>query len=127
MTKDDTDGARTGDFPDKKYADPRKSRTIRFSDSEWNQVETAANEQGIPAAQFVRDAALSATHGKSVEDVGTLPPGLVKLIETTYRYAYILATLKRDELIRSRRGDEMEELVRAARESQSLLLNQPSE
>ena len=44
MTKDDPIGADTDANPDKKPSAPRKSRTIRFSDSEWAQVETAANQ-----------------------------------------------------------------------------------
>lgn len=127
MTKDDPNGAETGENPDRKSAGPRKSRTIRFSDSEWNRIESTANEHGIPAAEFIRDAALGVATGKSEEDSGIIPPGIAALIESTYRYAYILATLKRNELIRERRADEVDEIVQAARESQALLMNQASE
>ena len=127
MTKDDPSGANAGTNPDRKPAAPRRSHTIRFSDSEWNRVETAANAQAIPAAEFVRDAALSLAGGKSGEDSGNISPGIVSLVESTYRYAYILATLKRNEMIREQRGNEVNEMVRAARESQSVLLNQASQ
>ena len=40
------------------------------------------------------------------------------LIERTFRYVYMLATLKRDELVRDGRGDEAEKLIAAAREVQ---------
>ena len=39
----------------------------------------------------------------------------------TFRFTYMLATHKRDELSRDWRGDEMEKLVKAARELQDLL------
>ena len=39
----------------------------------------------------------------------------------TFRYTYMLATHKRDELIRDGRGDGMENLVKAAGELQDLL------
>ena len=45
--------------------DPRRSRTIRFSDSEWQLVEDAALRQGIPASQLVRAVTLAAA-----EDAG---------------------------------------------------------
>ena len=127
MTKDDTDDARTGDIPDKQSAGPRKSRTIRFSDSEWNRVETAANEQGISTAEFVRNAAICVADVKPQEQSGKISPGLIALIESTYRYTYFLSTLKRDELIREQRSAEVDDMVQAARASQSLLLNKTSD
>lgn len=127
MTKDHPNPAKTDTNPDKKPGGPRKSHTIRFSDLEWSQVETAANEQGIPAAEFVRYAALRLAGGKFGEDSGVLPPGIIALIESTYRYSYILATLKRNELIRERRGDEVNDMVKAARQAQALLLKQASD
>ena len=127
MTMDDPSSAKNHPNADTIRSGPRKSRTIRFSDSEWAQVETTAKDQGIPAAEFVRDAALHATARASGNDSGQISPGIIALIESTYRYAYILATLKRSELMSERRGDEVDEVVRAARESQALLLNRTSE
>ena len=126
MTNDDPVGDNTATNPHKNTAAPRKSRTVRFSDSEWKQVETAAKERAMPAAQFVRRAALRLSGTDPTPDSANLPPEIVALIESTYRYAYIAATLKRDELIREQRGDEVNAVVRAARESQTLLLNQAS-
>ena len=39
----------------------------------------------------------------------------------------MLATLKRDELVRDGHGDEMEKLIKAARELQESLTNQTSD
>ena len=43
------------------------------------------------------------------------------LIERTFRYTWMLATQKRDELIREGRGEEMEKLAKAAQELQGQL------
>ena len=127
MTKYTPGAAQTGTNPDKKTTDPRKSRTIRFSDSEWKQVETAAKQRAMSVAQFVRRTALRLSGTDPAPDSATLSPEIVALIQSTYRYAYITATLKRDELIREQRGDEVNAVVQAARESQALLLNQAAE
>lgn len=111
----------------KHAADPRTPRAIRFSEAEWERVRTAAAKRGISFGSFVREAAMTVAGADSVEDSGQLPPGLVALIEGTYRYTYILATLKREELIREQRGVEVENLVEAARKSQDLLLDRVSE
>ena len=124
MTKNTPGAARTGTNPDKNTTDPRKSRTIRFSDSEWKRVETAAKKQAMSVAQFVRRAALRLSGTDPAPDSANLSPEIVALIQSTYRYAYIAATLKRDELIREQRGDEVNAVVQAARESQALLLKQ---
>ena len=50
-----------------------------------------------------------AIHWMKVSDTGT------------FRFTYMLATHKRDELSRDWRGDEMEKLAKAARELQDLL------
>ena len=42
---------------EEKRSDARSPRSIRFSDSEWERVETAADGRGIAAAEFVRHAA----------------------------------------------------------------------
>ena len=80
----------------------------------------------MASAEFVRDAALSLAGGISEKESATIPPGIIPLIQSTYRYAYILATLERNEMIRERRGDEVDKLVLAARESQALLFHQDS-
>ena len=37
----------------------RTPRTIRFSESEWKRIKTAATERAISVGGFVRDAALA--------------------------------------------------------------------
>ena len=81
----------------------------------------------MASAEFVRDAALSVADGKSVDDLGKITPGIVTLIESTFRSAYFVATPKRDELTRERREDEVDEMVQAGRDVQALLLNRVSE
>ena len=43
------------------------------------------------------------------------------LVERTFRYAYVLATLKRDEMIATGRGDEIEALAETVRELENSL------
>ena len=76
----------------------------------------------MPAAEYVRMAALDAAEGKSA----AIPPGIVALIERIYRSTYIVATLKRDEMLRAGRDDEMEEMIKAARETQATILEEAS-
>lgn len=56
----------------------RTPRAIRFSDPEWERVETAAKRRGITPAQFVRDAVLAATESQ----VGSFPPEITAQIES---------------------------------------------
>ena len=93
--------------------DYRRSRTIRFSDSEWRLVEDAAMRQGISASQLVRAATLAAAGerlDRPAEDA--VPPGYLTLIEDIYRGVYLLATLRGQELIREKRKDELDSIVK---------------
>ena len=119
MTKPDPHEPETGGASLDKPADVRKPRGIRFSDSEWEEVRTAAERNDVPVAEFVRERILNIARGLAAADI---PADLVSLIERTFRYTYMLATLRREELIRDGRGDEMEKLVKAARELQDALL-----
>ena len=97
----------------------RIKRTVRFSDPEWKQVRESAESLGITPSEYVRNAALNAIHGgvSRGENAG-ISPALVEIIRLTHRSAYILSTLKRDEMIRDGRAREMDEMVRAARNAQ---------
>ena len=106
-TGDDTD-------PEAKQSQARVSRTIRFSDPEWERVEIAAKRRGATAAEFIRNAALVAAGSES----GTFPPGIAAQIERIYRGVYLLATLKRDEMKRDGHREELDRITNAARESQ---------
>ena len=116
MSEDDGYLVGAGAKPDHKRGDARRSRTIRFSDREWELVENAAAERGIPAAEYVRTAALDAAEGRIV----ALSAEIVETIRRIYRHTYIVSTLKRDEMIREGRDDEMETAMGSARESQAL-------
>ena len=94
-------------------------RTIRFYDRDWVRIETAAVRRGMTAAELVRTAAIAA-----VAD-GPAPAGsgdeTNAQFDQMFRYVYILATALRNEMLRDGRGEEMEELIRAAGELQDEL------
>ena len=110
-------GAGTG--PEEKQSHARTSRTIRFSDSEWERVEIAARRSGATAAEFIRNAALATTESGSE----SYPPEISAQIERIYRGVYLLATLKRDEMLHEGRQEELDRITKSARESQVSLLN----
>ena len=64
MSEEGGNPAAGGLEPQEKRGDTRKSKTVRFSDPEWEIVEKAAARRGIPAAEYVRTAALDAAEGK---------------------------------------------------------------
>ena len=102
----------------------RTSRTIRFSDREWEQISHAAARHDMnSAAEFVRNAAVTMAKDDSLLSRGALSPGVVQMIEHTFRGVLFLSSLKRDELISEGRQDEVESMVRAGREAQSKLLS----
>ena len=102
-------------------SDARRTRGIRFSDPEWKEVKTAAERHDIPAAEFVRERILEIARAGSVTNSSTVPAQLTPLIERTFRYAYVLATLKRDEMIAAGRGDEIDALAETVRELENSL------
>lgn len=65
----------------------------------------AAGEHRIPSAESA-----------------AVPRGIIGLLEQTHRSVYILLALKRDEMIRQGRGNEMDKMIEAARKVQSVLL-----
>ena len=115
----------TGDDtnPEEKQSHARVSRTIRFSDPEWERVEIAARRRGATAAEFIRNAALAATENES----GTFPPGIAAQIERIYRGVYLLATLKRGEMLRDGKQEEFERIRKDARDSQDSIMKNASE
>ncbi len=95
---------RAGDF--------RRSRIIRFSDSEWQLVEDAALRQGIPASQLVRTVTLAAAEERLDRPArAAIPPGYLALIEDIYRGVYLLTTLRGQELLRDEHKFELDEIV----------------
>ena len=116
-------GVKSGDSKDGDRRARRTKRSIRFSDPEWRQVETAAAERGITPSDYVRSAVLGAAAGTSTGVSGGLSPALEELFKLTHRSVYILSTLKRNEMVREGRAGEMDEVVREARKAQVELLS----
>ena len=117
MARNDRKNAGTGNRTGENRGAARRSHSIRFADSEWNLIERAAARQGVSAGEFVRSGALAAAEGRLAEaPPAALTPGHLALIETTWRMAYVLATLNRERLLAAGRGEDLEELVAEARE-----------
>ena len=114
MTEDPSPGSEPSPVRDEKQADPRKSRTVRFTDSEWEEVKAAADEHGLPAAEFVRDRILDLARNPPAAGSVTIPANLLPLIERTFRYTYMLAIRMRDDMTEGGRAKEMEKLVKDA-------------
>jgi len=92
----------------------RTPRSIRFNDLEWERIEAFAEQRGVTAAEFVRFAALAVIEAGAGAGDGRLAP----LIERTFRYAYIMATNMRAEMLAAGRSEDLESLIREAREVQ---------
>ena len=97
----------------------RVPRSIRFSDSEWKLIERVAKERGMAAAELVRHVSVGIATGKFTEDSsGEFPTSLPKIfqqVERIYNGVYMLATLKRDEMLREGRQDELDRVINDAR------------
>ena len=127
MTQNNLTSADTDTDASRKRGDVRTSRTIRFSDPEWEIVEEAASRRGGSPAEFVRNAALVAAAADNAGTVpGVLPPGFLELIKRIYLGTYMLSTFKREEMIHEGRGEELDRTVQAARDIQAFLLNDTS-
>ena len=121
MSEDTRNEAAGGDSGAEKAGDARKTRGIRFSESEWEEVKNAAAAHEMPAAEFVREKVLAlARHPESADPV-PVPASMAPLIERMFRYTWFLATEKRDEMIRGGREKELERLVAEARAFQESL------
>ena len=95
--------------------DARRNRTIRFSDSEWEEVRRAALLQETPPAEFVRETILALARHPDSAVSGAVAPSLAPLIERMFRYSWFLATEKRDAMVREGREDEVDALVAEGR------------
>ena len=112
----------------KAASDARRPRSIRFSESEWTLVERAAARHGIPAGELVRGGALAlAEHRLGEAPPATVSPGHLALIETTWRMVYVLATLNRDRMLEDRRGEELDDIIAAARTTMRETMNEGPE
>ena len=109
-----------------KRTEPRAPRSIRFSDSEWSAIETEAAARGMTAAELARHAALSLATRQFPTNPATFPPEIAAQIERIYRGVYLLSTLKRDEIIREGRQEDLERISEAASESQDVIRHEVS-
>ena len=109
----------------------RSPRSIRFSDSEWARIDKLAIEQEISSSEFVRETVVGMIDGKFPAwfdaTASALPAGIQTLIETTYRGVYILATLKRDELYREERHEELDAVLEVAKSTQEAIMENASD
>ncbi|MCY4548488.1 MAG: hypothetical protein OXC28_08985 [Defluviicoccus sp.] len=118
VQEDAPDGESAADRPE----DARRNRTIRFSDSEWEEVRRAALEHDMPQTEFVRETILALARNPESGGSDALAPSLAPLIERMFRYTWFLATEKRDAMIREGREDEVDALVAEARALHDRLL-----
>ena len=99
-------------------------RTIRFFDRDWERIETFAVMRGMTVTELIRTTVLSALGEEpALKDSGGR---LAPQVEQMFRYTHILATALRNEMLKNGRGDELEELIRSARDLQSELSNPPA-
>ena len=96
-------------------------RTIRFYDRDWDRIETFALMRGMTTTELIRATVLAAL-GEEPAPTG-FGCQFAPQIERMFRYTHILATAMRNEMLKNGRGDELEELVRSARELQGKLSN----
>ena len=98
-----------------KAEDARRNRTIRFSDSEWEEVRRAAILHDTGPTEFVRDKILALARNAEIGVSSAVAPSLTPMIERMFRYTWFLATEKRDAMVREGREDEVDALVGEAR------------
>ena len=92
MTENDRNETAAGENAVDRAEDVRKTRSIRFSDSEWEEVKRAALAHDIPAAEFVRERILALAQNPESAGSGPVPPSMAPLIERMFRYTWFLAT-----------------------------------
>ena len=117
MSEDDRNGGVATEDAAGKPGDKRRTRSIRFSDCEWEEVKRTARAHDLPAAEFVRQTIL----GLARDPAGGGATPLAALIERMFRYTWFLATEKRDAMVREGRGEELDALVAEARDFQESL------
>ena len=115
MTEIDRKGTAGGDTGAERAGDARKTRGIRFSECEWEEVKRAASAHELPVAEFVREKILALARAPEGADAPPVAPSLAPLIERMFRYTWFLATEKRDAMVSEGRADELEALVAEAR------------
>ena len=121
MSEEIRTGAAASENEVDKSGDARKTRGIRFSESEWEEVKKAAATHEMPAAEFVRERVLALARSPERAQPGRGAASMAPLIERMFRYTWFLATEKRGEMLREGRQDELDALVAEARAFQETL------
>ena len=103
----------------------RKARAIRFSDPEWDLIEKEATRRGISASGLVRQAAVGFAAGQlsntDQENSPVISAVTQAQIDRIYRGVYLLATLKRDEMLVEGRKVELEKIIEDGRKTLKLI------
>lgn len=111
---------------DSSRGEARIPRTIRFSDSEWGEIEKLGIEQGISSADVVRQTMIAMTNGKFPAwfDAASpaLPAAIQAQIEKMYRGVYVLATLKRDEMYERGQKEKLDAVHAESKETQAEIM-----
>ena len=121
MSEDGRNEAAIAENAAEKSGDVRKTRGIRFSESEWEEVKKAAAAHEMPAAEFVRERILALARAPEGVEPGPVAGSMAPLIERMFRYTWFLATEKRDAMVCEGRQDELDKLVAEARSFQESL------
>ncbi len=127
MSEEVGNEAAAGENAADKSGDVRKTRGIRFSESEWEEVKKAAAAHEMPAAEFVRERILELARAPEGVGPGPVAGSMAPLIERMFRYIWFVATEKRGEMIREGREDEVDKLVAEARSFQESLRRDPAD
>ncbi len=115
MSEDGRNEAPGAENTAERSGDARKTRGIRFSESEWEEVKRAAAAHEMPAAEFVREKILALARAPEGGDAPPVAPSMAPLVERMFRYTWFLATEKRDAMVREGREDEVDALVAEVR------------
>ena len=127
MSEEARNEAAGGESGAEKAGDARKTRGIRFSESEWEEVKNAAAAHEMPAAEFVREKMLALARAPESADAPAPARSMAPLIERMFRYTWFLATERRDAMLHEGRGEELDRLVAEARTFQESLSRDPSD
>ncbi len=121
MSEDGRNEAAAAENTGERSSAARKTRGIRFSGSEWEEVKRAAAAHEMPAAEFVREKILAFARAPVSAEPGPVAGSMTPLIERMFRYIWFLATEKRDAMVREGREDDVDKLMAEARSFQESL------
>ena len=121
MSENEKIEAPGGETGAEKAGDARKTRGIRFSESEWEEVKNAAAAHEMPAAEFVREKMLALARAPAGAEPAPVESSMAPLIERMFRYTWFLATERRDAMLHEGRGEELDKLIAEARALQESL------